>query len=73
MVLYGLMNNWDNHEKVGFLWLGGEERKGFFTPFALVRHRGGRAKLERKDFTGGLVKPVRIRRIGVEGLHDFRL
>ena len=32
MVLYGFMNNWDNHGKVGFLWLGGKERKGFFTP-----------------------------------------
>lgn len=55
-----------------FLWIGREKSKGFFSPCAFARPRGGRAKLERKDLRFGLAKRVRRGRIGVEGLHDFR-
>lgn len=53
----------------------GRERKGqaAFPPLVLLRGReGGRAKLERKDFTRRPAKRVRSGRIGVEGLCDFR-
>ena len=40
MVLYGLMNILNAHEKNRKVWIGGEERKGFFSPWSLVRHRG---------------------------------
>jgi len=45
----------------------GREKKGqavFSTAWAFARCRGGRAKLERKDFTGGPAK--RVRRGGLE-------
>ncbi len=51
-----------------FLWTGREKGKGFFSPCAFVRHRGGRAKLEWKDFPFGPAKRVRRGRIGMEGL-----
>jgi len=51
-----------------FRFFVGRERKVqavFFTACAFVRHRGCRANLKRKDFTGGPAKRVRMGRIGV--------
>ena len=45
---------------------------GFFSPCAFQRPSGGRAKLERKDFTCGPVKRVLMGRLVVKGLLDFR-
>ncbi len=47
----------------------GRERKGqaVFLPLVLLRGRGGRAKLQWKDFTDGPAKRFRPGRIGVEG------
>jgi len=39
------------HENIKVFCGKGEKRaSGFFTAWAFARHRGGRAKLERKDF-----------------------
>ncbi len=69
LVLFGVEEYW---KCVGFLWLGREKGKGFFSHCAFVRLRGGRAKLERKGLRFGPAKRVRRGRIGVQGLHDFR-
>jgi len=53
-------------------WQGEKRSSGLFAACAFARLRGGRAKLERKDFPSGPAERVRLGRIGVEGLCDFR-
>jgi len=64
-ILKSHQNDWN------FVDRGGKIMRPF-AACSFVRLRGGRAKLERKDFTGGPAKRVRMGRIGAEGLCDFR-
>jgi hypothetical protein len=57
------------------LFFVGWAKKGqatFFGACTFVRSRGCRGKQERKDFSSGPAKRVRMRRVVVEGLLDFR-
>lgn len=52
----------------------GEKRSsGEKAACSFTRCRGGRTKLDRKDFQCGPAKRVLMEKIGVEGLKDFRM
>ena len=50
---------------------GEESSSDFLGACTFVRSRGGRGKLEGKDFPSGPAKRVRMGRVVVEGLLDF--
>ncbi|SDM49621.1 hypothetical protein SAMN04488514_109150 [Kriegella aquimaris] len=55
-----------------FCGQGEKSASGLFAACSFARHLGGRAKLQWKDIAFGPAKRVRMGRIAVEGLHDFR-
>ncbi|SDM86244.1 hypothetical protein SAMN04488514_1162 [Kriegella aquimaris] len=55
-----------------FCGQGEKSASGLFAACSFARHLGGRAEPERKDAPLGPAKRVRMGRIAVEGLHDFR-
>lgn len=68
MVFEKLRNNGNIHFFVG----RGKKGQAVFSPIVLSSGRGCSTNVERKDFTSGLAKGVRLGRIVVEGLCDFR-
>ncbi|MCM4173043.1 hypothetical protein DHD32_16280 [Arenibacter sp. TNZ] len=73
MVLFGTLEMMGIIEiLLFFVGWGKKGQATFFGACTFARYRGCRGKRERKDFTSGPAKRVRMGRIVVKGLLDFR-